>query len=80
MPQHAPQSFGDGDVFDVFHAVSPYILKLNEMLPADATLDARTRTERVRQRSASRRQKSSVHDGLLRKLALKKRPTVERGL
>jgi hypothetical protein len=77
MPQHAPQSFGDGDVF---HAVSPYILNLNGMLPADATLDARTRTERVRQRSASRRQKSSVHGGLLRKLALKKRPTVKRGL
>jgi hypothetical protein len=50
------------------------------MLPADATLDARMRTEHVCQRSASRPQKSGVHDGLLRKLALKKRPAVRRGL
>jgi len=70
MSQHAPKSLGNDDVY----AVSAYILNLNGMLPADATLDARTRTERVRQRSASRRQKSGVHDGLLRKLALKKSP------
>src|ERR1700736_4766517 len=38
MPQNAPQSLDNNDVY----AVSAYILHLNELLPADATLDART--------------------------------------
>jgi cytochrome c len=38
MPQNAPQSLGDDDVY----AVSAFILKLNGLLPADATLDAKT--------------------------------------
>ena len=38
MPQNAPQSLSNDDVY----AVSGYILKLNGLLPADATLDART--------------------------------------
>lgn len=38
MPQNAPQSLGNDDVY----AVSAYILSLNGLLPADATLDART--------------------------------------
>jgi len=38
MPQNAPQSLSDGDVY----AVSAYILNLNGLLPADAMLDART--------------------------------------
>jgi mono/diheme cytochrome c family protein len=38
MPQNAPQSLSNGDVY----AVSAYILNLNGLLPADATLDART--------------------------------------
>ena len=38
MPQNAPQSLSDDDVY----AVSAYILNLNGLLPADATLDART--------------------------------------
>jgi mono/diheme cytochrome c family protein len=38
MPQNAPQSLGNDDVY----AVSAYILHLNGLLPADATLDART--------------------------------------
>src|ERR1700676_1436654 len=38
MPQNAPQSLSNDDVY----AVSAYILNLNELLPADATLDART--------------------------------------
>ena len=38
MPQNAPQSLSDGDVY----AVSAYILNLNDLLPADATLDAMT--------------------------------------
>jgi hypothetical protein len=49
------------------------------MLPADAMLDAGMRTEHVCQRSASRRQKSGVHDGLLRKLALKEKARHEAG-
>jgi len=36
MPQNAPQSLGNEDVY----AVSAYILNLNGLLPADATLDA----------------------------------------
>lgn len=59
---------------DDVDAVSAYILNLNALLPADATLDARTlpaiknaESKHVRRRSAARRQKSSVHDGLLRK-------------
>ena len=36
MPQNAPQSLSDDDVY----AVSAYILNLNGLLPADATLDA----------------------------------------
>jgi mono/diheme cytochrome c family protein len=38
MPQNAPQSLGSGDVY----AVSAYILSLNGLLSADATLDATT--------------------------------------
>jgi S-disulfanyl-L-cysteine oxidoreductase SoxD len=38
MPQNAPQSLSDEDVY----AVSAYILNLNGLLPADATLDAKT--------------------------------------
>ena len=38
MPQNAPQSLSNGDVY----AVSAYILNLNGLLPADGTLDART--------------------------------------
>ena len=38
MPQNAPQSLDNDDVY----AVSAYILHLNGLLPADATLDART--------------------------------------
>jgi hypothetical protein len=38
MPQNAPQSLSNDDVY----AVSAYILNLNGLLPAAATLDART--------------------------------------
>jgi cytochrome c len=38
MPQNAPQSLGNDDVY----AVSAYILNLNGLLPAAATLDAGT--------------------------------------
>ena len=38
MPQNAPQSLDNNDVY----AVSAYILHLNGLLPADATLDAKT--------------------------------------
>src|SRR6478609_6587184 len=38
MPQNAPQSLTNDDVY----AVSAYILNLNGLLPSDATLDART--------------------------------------
>jgi cytochrome c len=38
MPQNAPQSLGNDDVY----AVSAYILNLNGLLAADATLDAKT--------------------------------------
>ena len=38
MPQNAPQSLSNGDVY----AVSAYILYLNGLLAADATLDAKT--------------------------------------
>lgn len=38
MPQNAPQSLSNGDVY----AVSAYILNLNGLLPADALLDAKT--------------------------------------
>jgi len=38
MPQNAPQSLSDDDVY----AVSAYILNLNGLLPADATLDAKS--------------------------------------
>jgi S-disulfanyl-L-cysteine oxidoreductase SoxD len=38
MPQNAPQSLSNDDVY----AVSAYILNLNGLLPADAILDART--------------------------------------
>ena len=41
MPQNAPQSLSDADVY----AVSAYILSLNALLPADATLDAKTLAE-----------------------------------
>jgi len=37
MPQNAPQSLSNEDVY----AVSAYILNLNGLLPADATLDAK---------------------------------------
>lgn len=38
MPQNAPESLSNDDVY----AVSAYILNLNGLLPADATLDARS--------------------------------------
>ena len=38
MPQNAPQSLSNDDVY----AVSAYILSLNGLLPADATLDAKS--------------------------------------
>jgi mono/diheme cytochrome c family protein len=38
MPQNAPESLSYDDVY----AVSAYILNLNGLLPADATLDAKT--------------------------------------
>ena len=38
MPQNAPQSLSNEDVY----AVSAYVLNMNGLLPADATLDART--------------------------------------
>jgi S-disulfanyl-L-cysteine oxidoreductase SoxD len=38
MPQNAPESLSNNDLY----AVSAYILNLNGLLPADATLDART--------------------------------------
>ena len=38
MPQNAPQSLSNDDVY----AVSAYILNLNGLLPAEATLDAKT--------------------------------------
>jgi S-disulfanyl-L-cysteine oxidoreductase SoxD len=38
MPQNAPESLSNDDVY----AVSAYILSLNGLLPADATIDART--------------------------------------
>src|SRR5580700_5531494 len=38
MPQNAPQSLDNNDVY----AVSAYILHLNRLLPADETLDAKT--------------------------------------
>jgi S-disulfanyl-L-cysteine oxidoreductase SoxD len=38
MPQNAPQSLSNEDVY----AVSGYILNMNGLLPADATLDAKT--------------------------------------
>lgn len=38
MPQNAPQSLSNDDVY----AVSAYIFNLNGLLPADATLDAST--------------------------------------
>jgi S-disulfanyl-L-cysteine oxidoreductase SoxD len=37
MPQNAPESLSDDDVY----AVSAYILNLNGLIPADATLDAK---------------------------------------
>jgi mono/diheme cytochrome c family protein len=38
MPQNAPQSLSNDDVY----AVSAYILNLNGLLPAEATIDAKT--------------------------------------
>jgi mono/diheme cytochrome c family protein len=38
MPQNAPESLSKDEVY----AVSAYILNLNDILPADATLDARS--------------------------------------
>src|ERR1700738_822222 len=38
MPQNAPQSLSNDDVY----AVSAYVLNLNGLLPADAVLDAKT--------------------------------------
>jgi len=38
MPQNAPQSLSNDDVY----AVSAYIINLNGLLPADGTLDAKT--------------------------------------
>ena len=38
MPMNAPQSLSDADVY----AVSAYVLHLNGLLPADATIDAKS--------------------------------------
>jgi hypothetical protein len=38
MPQNAPQSLSNEEVY----AVSAYILHLNALLPAEATLDAKS--------------------------------------
>jgi S-disulfanyl-L-cysteine oxidoreductase SoxD len=38
MPQNAPQSLSNGDVY----AVSAYVLHLNGLLPADSALDAKS--------------------------------------
>jgi len=38
MPQNAPQSLSNDDVY----AVAAYILSLNDLLPVDATLDAKS--------------------------------------
>jgi cytochrome c len=38
MPQNAPQSLSNDDVY----AVSAYVLSLNGIVPADATLDAKS--------------------------------------
>ena len=38
MPQNAPQSLSNDDVY----AVSAYILSLNDIVPANATLDAKS--------------------------------------
>ena len=38
MPQNAPQTLSNDDVY----AVSAYVLNLNGLLPSDATLDAKT--------------------------------------
>jgi S-disulfanyl-L-cysteine oxidoreductase SoxD len=38
MPQNAPQSLSNDDVY----AVSAYVLHLNGLLPADAALDAKS--------------------------------------
>jgi cytochrome c len=38
MPQNAPESLSNVDVY----AVSAYILNLNGLLPADATIDAKS--------------------------------------
>jgi S-disulfanyl-L-cysteine oxidoreductase SoxD len=38
MPQNAPESLSNDDVY----AISAYILNLNDLLPTDATLDAKT--------------------------------------
>ena len=61
MPQNAPQSLSNDDVY----AVSAYILNLNGLLPADATLDAgdaecdqNAEPRQVRRRPASGRQES----------------------
>ena len=59
MPQNAPQSLSDEDVY----AVSAYILNLNGLVPADATLDAKIagaikmpNRDHVRRRSAAGRE------------------------
>ena len=69
MPQNAPQSLSNEDVY----AVSAYILNLNGLLPADGTLDAKTLSgdqdaepQHVHRRSPARREEPGMHDGLLR--------------
>ena len=49
MPQNAPQSLSNDDVY----AVSAYILNLNGLLPADATLDAKTLMRQSRCRTGT---------------------------
>ena len=77
MPQNAPQSLSNDDVY----AVSAYILNLNGLLAADATLDAKSlardqdaEPKHVRRRSASRREKPGMRDGLLKPNSLRVRP------
>ena len=72
MPQNAPQSLSNDDVY----AVSAYILNLNGLLPSrcdarcqDACRDQDAEPQHVRWRSRARRQKPGMHVGLLRKQA-----------
>jgi hypothetical protein len=74
MPQNAPQSLGNDDVY----AVSAHILNLNGLLPADRRSTSRRWRDQDAERkhagwgSASRRQKRRMHDGPSLKLVSEK--------